>query len=42
MPRSIPKVLADRRDQRLAGECGEAVVRHAESEQERRGVRLIR
>ena len=35
----MPKVLADRRDQRLAGERGKAVVRHAKSEQERRGDR---
>ena len=37
--RAMPKVLADRRDQRLAGERGKAVVRHAKSEQERRGDR---
>lgn len=34
----MPKVLADRRDQRVAGERGEDLVRYAE-EQERRGVR---
>ena len=39
MPRAMQKVIAYRRDQRLAGERGEAMVRHAESEQERRGVR---
>ena len=37
----IRENLADRRDQRLAGERGEAMVRHAESEQERRGVRQV-
>ena len=39
MPRAMQKVFAYRRDQRLVGERGEDMVRHAESEQERRGVR---
>ena len=39
MPRVIPKILADRRDQRLASERGEEIVRRAEEEQERRGNR---
>ena len=39
MPGAMPKVLADRRDQRLASERAEEMVRRAEEEQERRGNR---
>ena len=38
MPRAMPKILADRRNQRLAGEEGEAMVRQAEAAGEGRGV----
>ena len=39
MPRAMPKILADRRNQRIAGEEGEAMVRRAEAADERQGVR---